>query len=200
VTTMPAEQRQITRGDIIAMTQFGKERAERRKALIPVKKLRRVEVGPHATFYFENYDTMWLQVHEMLFIEKGGDEQIEDELRAYNPLVPQTGEVVATLMFEIDDPAVRERVLYQLAHIEEAAFLDVGGERIKASFENDVDRTTPDGKTSSVHFLRFRLSKPQIERFADPGVNVMLGFTHPNYGHLAIVQPATRAELLKDLQ
>jgi Protein of unknown function (DUF3501) len=197
---MPAEQRQITRGDIMAMAQFGKERTDRRRALIPVKKLRRVEVGPHATFYFESYETMWLQVHEMLFIEKGGDEQIEDELRAYNPLVPQKGELVATLMFEIDDPVVRERVLYQLTHIEEAAFLDVDGERIKASFENDVDRTTPDGKTSSVHFLRFRLSAPQIERFRDPGANVMLGFAHPNYGHLAIVQPATRAELLKDLQ
>jgi hypothetical protein len=196
---MPAEQRQITRSDIMAMTQFAKERAERRKALIPVKKKRRVEVGPHATFYFENYDTMWLQVHEMLYIEKGGDEQIDDELRAYNPLVPQKGEIVATLMFEIDDPVVRSRVLYQLANIEETAFLDVGGERLKASFETDVDRTTPDGKTSSVHFLRFRLTKPLIERFRDPAVSVMLGFTHPNYGHIAIVQPATREELLKDL-
>ncbi len=197
---MPAEQRQITRADIMPMAEFGKVRAERRKALIPVKKLRRVEVGPHATFYFENYDTMWLQVHEMLYIEKGGEEQIEDELRAYNPLVPQHGEIVATLMFEIEDAAQRSRVLYQLGNIEETAFLDIGGDRVKADFEHDVDRTTPDGKTSSVHFLRFRLSKPQIEKFRDPAANVMLGFTHPNYGHIAIVQPATREELLKDLQ
>jgi hypothetical protein len=196
---MPREQRRITRDDILPMAQYGKERAERRKALLPTKKLRRVEVGPHATFYFENYDTMWLQVHEMLFIERGGDEQIADELRAYNPLIPQTGELVATLMFEIDDADQRARVLRQLTAIEETAFLDVAGERIKASFETDVDRTAEDGKTSSVHFLRFRLNPGQVARFRDPAATVMLGFTHTNYGHIAIVQPDARAELARDL-
>lgn len=196
---MPADQRRITRGDIISMTQYGKERAERRKALLPIKKLRRVEVGPHATFYFESYDTMWLQVHEMLFIERGGDEQIEDELRAYNPLIPQKGELVATLMFEIDDPGVRARVLRQLTAIEETAFVDIGGERVKASFETDVDRTAEDGKTSSVHFLKFALSPAQVARFRDEGSTVMVGFTHANYGHIAVIQPASRVELAKDL-
>jgi hypothetical protein len=196
---MPAEQRKITRADIIDMTRYGKERTERRKAIIPVKKLRRVEVGPHATFYFECYDTMWQQVHEMLYIERGGEAQIEDELSAYNPLIPQKGELVATLMFEIEDEGQRGRVLRQLTNIEEKAYLDVGGEKIKASFETDVDRTAADGKTSSVHFLRFGLNKTQIARFQDPSVQVMLGFTHSNYGHLALVQPATRQELAKDL-
>lgn len=197
---MPAEQRRITRADLISMAQYGKERPERRRALLPVKKLRRIEVGPHATFYFESYDTMWLQVHEMLFIERGGEAQIDDELRAYNPLIPQKGELVATLMFEIDDPDLRARVLRQLTKIEEAAFLDVGGERIKATFETDVDRTADDGKTSSVHFLRFALNPVQVARFRDTAaVGVMLGFAHSNYGHLAIVQPESRAELLKDL-
>ena len=196
---MPRERRHITRDDILPMTQYGKERAERRKALLPTKKLRRVEVGPHATFYFENYDTMWLQVHEMLFIERGGDEQIADELSAYNPLIPAKGELVATLMFEIDDADQRARVLRQLTAIEETAFLDVAGERIKASFETDVERTAEDGKTSSVHFLRFRLNPVQIARFRDPTATVMLGFTQTNYGHIAIVQKEARAELGKDL-
>ena len=196
---MPADQRRITRGDIISMTQYGKERAERRKALLPIKKLRRVEVGPHATFYFESYDTMWLQVHEMLYIERGGDEQIEDELRAYNPLIPQKGELVATLMFEIDDPGVRARVLRQLTAIEETTFVDVGGERVKASFERDVDRTAEDGKTSSVHFLKFALTPAQVTRFRDAATTVMVGFTHANYGHIAVIQPPSRAELAKDL-
>lgn len=196
---MPADQRRITRGDIISMTQYGKERAERRKALLPIKKLRRVEVGPHATFYFESYDTMWLQVHEMLYIERGGDEQIEDELRAYNPLIPQKGELVATLMFEIDDPGVRARVLRQLTAIEETAFVDVGGERVKASFETDVDRTAEDGKTSSVHFLKFALSSAQVARFRDATTTVMVGFTHANYGHIAVIQPDSRVELARDL-
>ncbi len=196
---MPAEQRQITRADIISMERYGKERAERRKAIIPVKKLRRVEVGPHATFYFESYDTMWLQVHEMLYIERGGEEQIADELRAYNPLIPQKGELVATLMFEIEDEGQRGRVLRQLTNIEETAFLDVGGEKITANFETDVDRTAADGKTSSVHFLRFRLSPTQVTRFRDPAVSAMLGFTHPNYGHIAVMQATSREELAKDL-
>lgn len=196
---MPANERRITRADIIPMAEYDKQRAERRKTLLPVKKLRRVEVGPHATFHFESYDTMWLQVHEMLHIERGGEAQIEDELGAYNPLIPQKGELVATLMFEIDDPDQRARVLRQLTKIEESAFIDVGGERVRASFETDVERTAEDGKTSSVHFLRFNLTPLQIDRFRDPAATVMLGFTHPSYGHIAIVQPATREELAKDL-
>lgn len=196
---MTADQRKITRADIIEMERYGRERAERRKAIIPVKKLRRVEVGPHATFYFECYDTMWRQVHEMLYVERGGEAQVEDELRAYNPLIPQQGELVATVMFEIEDEAQRGRVLRQLTNIEETAYLDVGGEKIKASFETDIDRTAADGKTSSVHFLRFRLNAAQIARFRDPAAPAMLGFTHSNYGHLAVIQTATRQELTKDL-
>ena len=196
---MSATERKITRADLIDLTRYGKERAERRKALLPIKRLRRVEVGPHATFYFECYDTMWQQVHEMLYVERGGEAQIDDELNAYNPLIPQKGELVATVMFEIADPEQRARILRQLTNVEETAFLDVGGERLRASFETDVDRTAEDGKTSSVHFLRFRLSAAQVAKFRDAAVPVMLGFTHTNYGHIAMVQGATRDELLKDL-
>lgn len=196
---MPADQRKITRADIIEMERYGRERTERRKAIIPVKKLRRVEVGPHATFYFECYDTMWRQVHEMLYIERGGEAQVEDELRAYNPLIPQKGELVATVMFEIEDEGQRGRILRQLTNIEETAYLDIGGEKIKASFDTDIDRTAADGKTSSVHFLRFRPNAAQIARFRDPAEPAMLGFTHTNYGHLAVIQAATRQELMKDL-
>lgn len=196
---MSRQDRRITRSDLIDMVSYGKERAERRKAILPVKRLRRVEVGPHATFYFECYETMWQQVHEMLYIERGGDAQIADELAAYNPLIPQTGELVATVMFEIEDEKQRARVLRQLTNIEETAYLDVGGDRIKASFENDVDRTAADGKTSSVHFLRFGLPVLQIARFNEAEVPVLLGFSHANYGHLAIVPAATRQELAKDL-
>ena len=196
---MPREVRESTRADIIPIARYATERAERRRALLPVKKLRRVNVGPYATFYFENFDTMWLQVHEMLYIEKGGEAQIADELSAYNPLIPQRGELVATLMFEIDDEAQRDRVLRQLTKVEDSAFLEVGGDKIKASFETDVERTADDGKTSSVHFLRFKLSAAQIARFNDAAATVMLGFTHPNYGHLAVIPPDVRVELAKDL-
>ena len=92
--------RQITRDDVLSMDEYGKMRAAKRREMIELKKPRRVPVGPDATFYFENYETMWAQVHEMLWIERGGEEQIVDELAAYNPLIPQGRELVATLMFE----------------------------------------------------------------------------------------------------
>src|ERR1700760_1035635 len=110
--------RKITPDDILALPEYETQRKSLKQNILPVKKLRRVEVGPFATFYFENYDTMWLQVQEMLRIEKGGAEQMEDELRAYNPLIPNGAELTATVMFEIEDPARRAVVLGSLGGIE----------------------------------------------------------------------------------
>jgi hypothetical protein len=101
---MTAMKKEITPADILPYETYAKERKARRAAITAMKKNRRVEVGPYATFYFENYDTMFQQIQEMLHIEKGGAEQLEDELRAYNPLIPQGNELVATIMFEINDP------------------------------------------------------------------------------------------------
>ena len=96
--------RQLTRADILPLEDYVKVRRERRREITELKRRRRVEIGPFATFYFENFATMWQQVQEMLYIEKGGEAQIADELEAYNPLIPQGSELVATVMFEIDDP------------------------------------------------------------------------------------------------
>jgi hypothetical protein len=101
--------RKIDASDIIPFAEYAKQRADRRKQISEIKKNRRLEVGPFATFYFESFDTMLHQVHEMLFIEKGGAEQLPDELAAYNPLIPSGRELVATVMFEIDDPLRRAR-------------------------------------------------------------------------------------------
>jgi hypothetical protein len=192
----------ITPGDILPMETYARERKERRAALLPVKKLRRVEVGPYATFYFESYATMWLQVHEMLFIEKGGAEQIEGELAAYNPLIPQGSELIATMMLEIDDPARRDKVLKRLGGIEAHVFIEIQGPggawRVQGEPTDDAERTTPDGKTSSVHFFHFRFSADDIAAFADPARNVLLGIDHANYGHMAVIGPASRAALAKE--
>ena len=110
--------RRITRADIIPLDEYTRTRRERRKAVTELKKKRRVEVGPFATFYFESYETMWHQIHEMLYIEKGGEQQISDELEAYNPLIPQGQELIATVMIEIEDPMRRARVLATLGGIE----------------------------------------------------------------------------------
>jgi hypothetical protein len=194
---MSAVQRRITEADILSDTDYQARRKELRAEAIAMKKNRRVEVGPFATFYFENYTTMWLQVQEMLRIEKGGKDQIAGELEAYNPLVPQGSELIATLMLEIEDGARRDKVLRTLGNIEETAFLDLGGERIKATPTEYEDRTTPDGKTSSVHWLRFVFTPAQIAKFKAGG-DAVLGFAHPNYGHMAVVPQAIRAELAKD--
>lgn len=193
-----ATKREITRADIIPMADYGRERKALRVDMVAVKKNRRVEVGPVATFYFENYQTMWHQVHEMLFIEKGGDGQIADELAAYNPLIPQGDELVATVMLEIEDPVRRARVLSGLGHIEDHMYLEVAGTRINAISETDVERTTDDGKTSSVHFIRFKLTPAQIADFRTPGTRVLLGIDHVNYGHIAVVAEATRNALAAD--
>jgi hypothetical protein len=171
-------------------------RAALKEELLPLKKLRRVEVGPFATFYFENYTTMWLQVQEMLRIEKGGAEQLAGELEAYNPLIPQGDELIATLMLEIEDANRRHNMLLTLGGIEETIFLEMGGEKIAATPTEYDDRTTPDGKTSSVHWLRFKLTKDQIARFSRE--RVVIGVAHSNYGHMAVLGDDTKKALAKD--
>jgi len=195
---MPAK-REITRDDIMSMESYAAERKERRKALVEIKKHRRIEVGPVATFYFENYDTMWAQVHEMLFIEKGGEEQIPDELAAYNPLIPKGRELVATVMFEIDDEARRRAFLGKLGGVEETAFLEFAGQRVVGQPEADVDRTTADGKASSVQFIHFPFDDAQAALFKTDGTQIVVGFTHSAYGHMAVMPEATRAALAEDL-
>ncbi|HER34992.1 MAG TPA: DUF3501 family protein, partial [Halothiobacillaceae bacterium] len=145
--------KEITRDDIMDMAEYAKVRKEQRRRMIEKKKLRRVAIGPDATAHFEDYDSMWLQVHEMLFIEKGGEAQLADELEAYNPLIPQGRELVCTVLFEIEDEARRRRFLAALGGVEETMFIRVDGEEIKGEAETDVDRTTAEGKASSVHFI-----------------------------------------------
>jgi hypothetical protein len=191
--------REITRDDLMPVEDYAAMRKERRKAVTELKRHRRVSVGPWATFYFESYDTMWHQIQEMLYIEKGGEAQIEDELRAYNPLVPKGNELVATVMFEIDDKVQRQRVLGALGGVEETMFVEVAGERVESSPEEDVDRTTADGKASSVQFVHFRFTDAQAEAFRKPGARVVVGIEHPGYGHMAVLPEATREALAADL-
>ncbi len=195
---MPETQRKITPADILSLQEYDQQRKALKAGLIAMKKLRRIEVGPFATFYFENYPTMWLQVQEMLRIEKGGEEQIAGELAAYNPLIPQGDELIATMMLEIEDGNRRSATLLTLGGIEESVFLQIGGDVIAATSTEYDDRTTADGKTSSVHWLRFKLTADQIARFRCGSERVVLGLSHPNYGHMAILTAAARSALAKD--
>lgn len=195
---MPVSERRITREDIIPDDDFARIRGERRQQLLPIKRLRRIEVGPFCTFYFESFETMLFQVQEMLHIERGGEAQIVDELEAYNPLIPQGSELVATVMFEISDPVRRLEILRRLTHVEQHLFLKIGDDKVYCVAEEDVERTSEDGKTSSVHFVRFPLSADQIAVFRSPKVEIFAGVDHENYAHMAQLSPASRAELAKD--
>ena len=141
---------------------------------------------------------MWRQVHEMLYIERGGEAQVEDELRAYNPLVPKGDELVCTVMFEIDDPARRKTFLSRLGGVEETMTLEFAGEVVKGVPEADVDRTSADGKASSVQFIHFPFTPEQIAKFRTPGTRVIIGFAHPAYGHMAVMPEEMRAALAED--
>ena len=191
--------REITRDDILDMPSYEAERSDLRKNAVEMKRFRRVEVGSVATFYFENYETMWHQVHEMLWIEKGGEEQIADELSAYNPLIPQGRELVATVMFEIDDPQRRKSFLSKLGGVEETAFLEFGEHKVIGKPEEDVDRTSADGKASAVQFIHFPMTDEQAAAFKQEGQRVILGFTHPQYAHMTVVSEEIRAALAQDL-
>ena len=190
--------RLLTEADIIPNTEYAKIRSEWRRKITEKKQNRRVDVGPYITFYFECYETMWLQVQEMVCIEKGGAEQVPGELEAYNPLIPNGSELTATFMIEIDDPVRRKRVLDGLGGIEESAFLRVGGETIRAVPEADADRTSAEGKASSVQFVHFPFTAEQIAAFSSPNAEVVLGFNHANYGHMAVLSESVRAELATD--
>ncbi len=190
--------REIAKADLLPAAEYLKVRKEERARVVALKKNRRLEVGPFATFYFESWDTMWLQIQEMLYIEKGGDEQIPGELEAYNPLIPKGSELVATVMFEIDDPLRRARVLARLGGVEATGFIEIGGERVRGTAEEDQDRTNAEGKASSVQFIRFAFTPAQIAKFRTAGTQVLVGFDHPEYGHLAVMPEATRDALAKD--
>ena len=188
----------IEKKDLVPYDVYEKNRKQYRKELVEFKKNRRVALGPYATFYFESYETMLGQIQEMLHIEKGGDDQLKDELAAYNPLIPKGKELVATLMFEIDNPITRASFLGKVGGIENNVFLKVNEEIIKATPETDVDRTSDDGKASSVQFIHFIFTEKQIENFKKKESEVLLGIEHRLYNHSIKISVDTRKALLKD--
>ncbi|MDC3037847.1 DUF3501 family protein [Candidatus Pelagibacter sp.] len=195
---MPREKRVIEKEDIMPLDVYIGKRRELRKNIVDYKKNRRVALGPYATFYFESYETMLAQVQEMLYIEKGGDEQLQDELSAYNPLIPNGKELTATLMFEIDNPISRAAFLGKVGGIEETVFMKINGEKIKAFPEEDVDRTSTEGKASSVQFIHFNFTDDQIEKFKSNSSEIELGIDHKEYSHSAKLSNENIASLSAD--
>ena len=175
--------KQIEKKDLMPADVYADNRKQIRKHLVEFKRDRRIALGPYATFYFESFETMVAQVQEMLHIEKGGDEQLKDELIAYNPLVPNGKELIATLMFEIDNPLSRGAFLGKVGGIEEKIFMKIDNEEIKAVPEADIDRTSAEGKASSVQFIHFKFNENQINKFKLGDISIELGIGHKEYAH-----------------
>ena len=195
---MSKEKRQIEKEDLLPSDVYAKSRKQIRKDLVEFKKDRRIALGPYATFYFESFETMVAQVQEMLHIEKGGDEQLKDELIAYNPLVPNGKELTATLMFEIDNPISRSAFLGKVGGIEEKIFIKINDEIVKAVPEEDVDRTSAEGKASSVQFIHFNFTDDQIEKFKSNSSEIELGIDHQEYSHSTKLSRENIASLSAD--
>ena len=195
---MSKKKRQIEKEDLLSSDVYAKSRKQIRKDLVEFKKNRRIALGPYATFYFESFETMVAQVQEMLHIEKGGDEQLKDELTAYNPLIPSGKELTATLMFEIDNPVSRGTFLSKVGGIEEKIFMKIDDEIIKAVPEDDVDRTTTEGKASSVQFIHFKFNEDQIKKFKSNSTNIELGINHKEYTHTTKLTENNIKSLLAD--
>ena len=195
---MTKENRIVEKVDLVDSKTYEQNRTQLRKNLVQFKKKRRGPLGPYATFYFECFETMLAQIQEMLYIERGGDEQLKDELNAYNPLIPKGKELVATLMFEIDDPVLRTNFLNKVGGIEEKIYILIGKEKIIAISEIDLDRTSAEGKASSVQFIHFNFSDEQIGKFKNYDNELIIGIEHDLYNHTTKVSQQTRDALVLD--
>ena len=195
---MSKDKRQVEKEDLMPAAAYAEGRKQIRKNLVEFKKNRRIALGPYATFYFESFETMVAQIQEMLYIEKGGDEQLKDELIAYNPLVPNGKELTATLMFEIDNPISRGAFLGKVGGIEEKIFMKIDNEVVKAVPEDDVDRTSAEGKASSVQFIHFKFNDDQVSKIKSGTINIELGIDHKEYAHTTKLTEDNIKSLLAD--
>jgi len=200
-----AMKKQLTKDVFLSPEDFAKIRAQKRQEIIDIKKNRRLPLGAEATLFFENFETLWWQIQEMLYIEKGGDAQVEDELLAYGPLLPQGEELVATLMIEIDDPLRRAEVLGMLGGIERHLHLRFAGHTLIATPEDDTGRTTESGKTSAIHFVHsaihfvhWSFTKEQIADFSKPHQDIIVEITHPRFAVKTLMAESVQKALQED--
>ncbi len=189
----------LKREDLYSLEEYARIRPAFRAQVMAHKQNRRVQLGPHMTLHFEDRLTMHYQVQEMLRAERLFEpEEIEGELEAYNPLIPEGSDWRATMMIEYEDEGERRRMLARLIGIEERVWVKVGEHpRVYAIADEDLERGTED-KTSSVHFLRFELT-PEMAAAAKEGAPLQMGVEHPEYTHAQAVPENVRASLARDL-
>jgi len=189
----------LTHADLWKLEDYARERTAFRAKVIAHKKTRTVHLGPHVTLIFEDRMTVQYQVQEMLRIERIFEPHaIDEELGAYNPLIPDGANLKATMLIEYDDVEVRRRELENLRGIEDRIELIVGSHApVRAVADEDLDRSN-ETKTSAVHFLRFELSAAMVSALRAGGP-LAFAVAHPHYAAHATVDPAVREALSADL-
>jgi len=190
----------LTRQDLYSLEQYAEHRADIRARVMAHKRDRKVHIGPNATLYFEDRQTIQYQIQEMLRVERIFEASgIEEELAAYNPLIPDGSNWKATFMLEEPDAGRRRELLARLVGIEDLAWVRVDGNvPVYAVADEDLDRATSE-KTSSVHFLRFELNDSMVADLKQ-GASLSMGIEHPAYRHqVEPVVPAVREALCADL-
>jgi hypothetical protein len=189
----------LTVDDIKDMRAYEREREEFRRHIIDLKRRRRVELGTIMTIVFENTDTMRWQVQEMARVERMlRDEQIAQEVATYNELIPDAGQLSATLMLELTSEAQLREWLPKLVGVQRSILVETEGQEPVRGVPQDEERLTRDDTTAAVHFLRFTFSPEQIEAFARGPVRIVVD--HPAYREEVELSETTRTELLDDLQ
>ena len=189
----------LTRNDLWSLEEYAGRREEFRKQVLAHKKLRQVALGPHATLYFEDQLTMQYQIQEMLRVERIFEAaEIEEELSAYNPLIPDGSNWKATFMIEYGDIEERKQALATMGGIEETVWVQVGnGTKAYAIANEDMERTR-DSKAAAVHFMRFELSAEDLQSVRD-GADVHMGVDHPSIANTVTLSTEARQALCTDL-
>ena len=192
--------RKLDRAALWSLERYAEERPAFRARVLAHKRDRRVSLGPHATLLFEDFLTMHYQVQEMLRAERIFEgAEIEAELAAYNPLIPDGANWKATLLFEYEDAEERRRALGRMPGIEDRVWVGVDGhERVFAVANEDIERSTED-RTAAVHFLRFELEPPAINALK-AGANLEMGIDHEALPCRVPVPPDVRDALARDLE
>jgi hypothetical protein len=188
----------LQRSDLLGLEEYHRRRPQLRAETIAHKRNRKLPIGPHATLYFEDRVTIAYQVQEMLRAERIFEsEAIDEELAAYNPLIPDGDNWKATFMIEYEDLEERRTALAQLLGIEQRVWVQVGdAERVYAIADEDLDRSA-DAKTSAVHFLRFQLAPAMATAAAQPGAVLRAGIDHAHYRYTVDPVPAAIADSLR---
>ncbi len=189
----------LTARDLYSLEQYSAHRPDYKRRAVEHRKRRQIRLGMNMTLHFEDRVTVQYQIQEMLLIERTFNPQgIQDELDAYNPLIPTGTNLKATLTIEYSDPQIRQQQLYRLRGVEDRVYVQVEGyDPVYAIADEDLDRST-DEKTAAVHFLRFEFTEDMIKSLSENDIGLTVGVDHENYSHSTPIHAGTINSLIAD--